>query len=199
MTCSRIRDEIAARGFRHGPGPAHEAHLVACELCRHWYEDFELRAALAAQPVPPPSPGFVDRALANAAQADAQGRVRLWTMGGAVAAAVLALAIGVAGVLRPGQESGQVFGPASTRLVNVVIEARDDRSQALVTVELTEELELEGYGDRRRIEWHTDLAKGRNLLALPVRVRSGAAGDLRIALSYEGGTRKEMHIPVRSG
>lgn len=201
MTCNRIRAELALLGYSDSPGPAQRAHLARCELCRRWHEDWKLGTALAAQPVPAPSAGFADRALARAAR-QGDGRHTVARRGSlAAAAAVLLMVTGII-ALSGGPVSGPDAPPGTapvSRLVNVVIDAKDDRSDARVTVEITGNLELEGYGGQRLIEWQTDLRKGRNLLALPVRVKEGASGDLRVALSYHGGTRKEMHIPVRSG
>lgn len=147
-----------------------------------------------ALPVPEPSAGFIDRAL-RAAQSR---RVPHAPPAGLAAAAAVLLTTAVA-LLAALTDTPRAGSVPEIRVVNVIIEARVARTDALVTIELAEGLELEGFAEQRRIEWRTDLLQGRNLLALPVRSRSGAHGDIRVALSYDGTQSTQLTIPVSAG
>lgn len=196
MDCKQLRDEASAGNFRLDL--RHRGHIEGCELCRSWYRQERLRAALAREAIPEPDGGFTDRVLAAAssfASHEASPARRTWP---AAAAAVMVVALAFLGWLAQ-PESTQDTAPealAQARVVKLVIDAKEHRHQALLTIELTDGLQLEGFGDRRHIEWHTDLAKGRNLLTLPLRATSATSGDVYVALSYEGRTRTEMRVPV---
>ncbi|MFW6094313.1 MAG: hypothetical protein ACODAC_10095 [Pseudomonadota bacterium] len=165
-------------------------------MCRHWYEDRRLEQALT-DAVPDPGPGFEDRVLRRAVAASREAAPRSWRRPAGIATAALATVLALAALL--GEPWSAAAPEPKPRMVNVVIDAKENRRDALVTVELADDLELAGYSDQRRIQWRTDLAKGKNLLALPVRARSGAQGDIRVALSYQGGAATQMRIPFGSG
>lgn len=190
MNCIETRTNIVSS--RNRADPIALEHVDECPLCQAWYADHRLATALRDLPIPEPSPGFIDRALRQAALGRAPRAPSAWL---SAAAAVLLSA----GVMLLAVVGTPKMDPLDTRIVNVIIEARDHRSNALVVVELTDDLELEGFTGERHIEWHTDLARGRNLLALPVRSRSGRGGDIRVALHYDDGQRTEVRIPVRAG
>jgi hypothetical protein len=216
MNCNDIRTEIATRGVDARPLLAE--HVAGCDLCRAWLDDHRLRLALVALPVPEPSPGFVDRVLQAATGPAASAGV---ASAGSVEATTPTQGTwpGVASAPRPGLEDAAAvlvtvtvallalvggrgapdMAEMRTQIVNVVIEAGSDRADALLTVELTEGLELDGFGEQRRVEWHAELIRGRNLLALPVRGRAGTAGDIRVSLSYDGVPGTEIRIPVGTG
>lgn len=198
MNCSEFRAGVNARG--NADEAAYRRHLGTCELCRAWYGEWRLAQALQSLPVPEPSPGFVDRALHAAAMANRQGRSRQYA---AAAAVLLMVAAGLGGLFSlreyPGEDGALDVVSAEPRMVNVVIDTRRDRQDALVTIELADDLELDGFSGQRRIEWRTDLARGRNLLALPVRSTSGTGGEIRVALRYDDQTTTELRIPVRAG
>ncbi len=197
MNCNRLRAELTERGLG-SVAERHRDHLDGCELCRLWLEDRRLIQALAT-PVPEPSPGFEDRAIRRAVSASPR-RLR---QPAAAAAAVLALAASLAAWLaghgpdRPGAADPVLA--VAPRVINVVIDTKDHRQDALLTIELAEDLELEGYAGQHLIEWRADLAKGRHLLALPVRMKTGVGGEIRIALTHGGSTPTRVRIPVGAG
>ena len=205
MNCDQHRIRIQARGYRHDRvDAAEQQHLDECELCRNWYRDAVLKAILERQPVPKPTAGFVERALREATGvANTAARTRRQAVARSLAAALL-LTIGGFLVAMLAVREGESANDSGTRLaghriVNVIIDAKGPREDATLTIQLAEDLELEGFADQHLIEWQTDLAKGRNLLALPVRSKTGAGGDIRVALSYDGELRKEMRIPLSAG
>ncbi|MFU8815640.1 MAG: hypothetical protein ACNA7W_09855 [Pseudomonadales bacterium] len=166
-----------------------------------------LKAALAAEPVPEPSDGFVDRVLASAVAAQPRRRWRArWVAAAGVAmAASVALAVTAILTVTMGLrdavpvETLQASHHGEPRIINVVISATDRRQDATLTIRLAEDLELDGYAGLNLIQWQTDLEQGRNLLALPVRSKTGSGGEIWIALAYNGAAEKEMRIVVDAG
>jgi hypothetical protein len=216
MNCNRHRDAIRICGYRADRLDAsHHEHMDTCELCRAWYREVVLRKALTTQPIPQPAAGFVDRVLASAVSTPpvhrwpserrparhwpARLRATNWAAAAVLAVAItgtLTLAVGLRE--SPPGDLAEV-AQRQTRLVNVVIDASHRREDATVTIRLAEDLELEGYAGLHVIEFQTDLERGRNLLALPVRSKTGAGGEIWIALSHAGANEKTMRIHVNAG
>jgi hypothetical protein len=197
MNCKHIRTAICAQGYRTDRLDATcRNHLTACELCRAWYRDEVLQIALTRSPVPEPDAGFVDRVLAHAVAAPPRPRsAPHWAAAGLVMVlgSILTIALGLR---EPPIEAGLVERFTEVRTVRVVINSTARREDATVTIRLAEDLELEGYPGLNLLEWQTDLERGRNLLTLPVRSRSSGAGEIRVAVSYDGTKQQEMRIEI---
>jgi hypothetical protein len=198
MNCDRARTEIFGPAE---PALAARRHVEACELCQVWLDDARLIQALRAEPIPEPSAGFVDRALQRASQ---PRPARFAHPALAAAAAVLLAVAAVVAVVMPGERVTEVRPVVESpilapRIVNVVIDAKDDRPGTLLRIELTEDLELEGFANQQSMEWRTDLTRGRNLLALPVRSKAGRGGDIHVALRYADRPGTELRIAVNPG
>lgn len=204
MNCKNFRSTMQAQGYRaEGLDSSSREHLASCELCRAWQREALLLAALAVEAIPEPSEGFVDRVLANATAAQPR---RPWgtrwraatgvAMAAGVALAVTAILTVTMGVRDMAPVETLLASQGEPRIINVVISATQRRPDATVTIRLAEDLELDGYAGVHLIQWQTDLEQGRNLLALPVRLKTGSGGDIWIALSYEGAPEKEMRIAV---
>jgi hypothetical protein len=204
MNCNQIRTAVSTQGFRVDRlNATTQEHLERCELCSAWQRDETLRLALAGLRVPEPSAGFADRVLERAVtQRVAAPARRGWAAAAAVAIAVsgiLTVGLGLRELPTAQMPDTVVAAPASHRVINVVINAASRRDDATVTIRLAEDLELEGYAGLHTIEWQTDLEQGRNLLALPVRSKTGAGGDIWVAFSYGGSKEKSMRIQVDAG
>lgn len=217
MKCEEFRVATATSGYLPPAmsDPRH-SHLRCCELCRHWLDDARLTSTLRLLPIAEPDQDFADRVIGRAISAATGGGARhdelmvaeapgvsghkrrltaRLASGGALAATLL-----LAVLLTAGQVPAPGTPQPESRLVNVVIDAQVPRPNATLTLFLADDLELDGYAGRRRIEWQTDLAQGRNLLSLPVQVRSGSPSEMRLAVSYEDDdARQEMRIPVDAG
>lgn len=169
-------------------------------------DDFQtLREALRRMPTPEPRPGFVERALAQAAaqpqapQAVAlPGRLRrfatrweTWAgaaLGGAVAAALMLV------LLRPVDTSNSQQPLAltlhETRNVDVLIDSDRELKGATIRVAASGSIALDGFDDERQIDWQADLERGANLLSLPVVARAAGKGRLVAVIEHEGRTRQ---------
>jgi hypothetical protein len=79
------------------------------------------------------------------------------------------------------------------RTVKLVIEASRDLSEVTLSVELPDNIDLEGYSDQKQLVWQTHLNKGQNILALPIIATHKGRGELMAKLSY-GDKTKQFHI-----
>jgi hypothetical protein len=168
--------------------------------------DFQtLREALRRMPTPEPRPGFVERALARAAEQQQTpqavalpGRLRsfatrweTWAgaaLGGAVAATLMLV------LLRPVDttDSRQPLALTlhETRSVDVLIDSDRELKGATIRVAASGSIALDGFDDERQIDWQADLERGANLLSLPVVARAAGKGRLVAVIEHEGRTRE---------
>jgi hypothetical protein len=165
-----------------------------------------LRRALRQLPTPEPRAGFVERALARAADhqrstqaAFLPGRLRAFALrwetwagaalGGAVAAALTFM------LLRPVDST---FGPPAqvaltlheTRNVDVLIDSERELKGATIRIAASGSIALDGFDDERQVDWQADLERGSNLLSLPVVARAAGRGRLVAVIEHEGRTRQ---------
>lgn len=78
--------------------------------------------------------------------------------------------------------------------IRIVIYSKEDRDKAELSIELAEDLELEGYAGKQRLAWNTKLSKGKNVLTIPVLVRN-KGGEVRVT-SHFGDASHEVKIQV---
>ena len=180
------------------------AHVGECELCRQRCADAALHRLLLSQSVPPPSPDFVDVAIRNAtdhpANNPASRSKRLWI--GAVAASIVAgvVAVGLLVTTNSNLWSDEppariAFAPQQSKTVRVLIDSMANREHATITIALADNLELEGFPGDRVIEWETSLKEGKNLLALPLRLKDDAVSHFDVAFT-DGSIRKQLRVDV---
>ena len=179
------------------------AHVRGCELCRQRCADAALNRLLLSHDVPPPRPGFVDEAIRNAIDqhaAQAKGRAqRVWI--GAIAASIAACAVAV-GVLVTANSNlwwdstAQItLAPLQSKTVRLLIDSTEARESATITIELADNLELEGFRGDHVIEWETNLKEGKNLLALPLRLKDEDRSHFNVAFT-DGSMRKQIRVKV---
>jgi hypothetical protein len=169
-------------------------------------EDFQsLRTALRQMPAPEPRAGFVERALARAAeqhreaQAGLPGRLRSFatrweTWAGAALGGAVAAALTMFILLRPADTT--VSPPAlaltlhEARNVDVLIDSERELKGATIRIVASGSIMLDGFDDERQVDWQADLERGGNLLSLPVVARSAGRGRLVAVIEHEGRTRQ---------
>jgi len=207
MNCSQARDRIRAHlagggdSAYAGVDPAAAEHLRQCELCRHWQFDELLRHELGHDEVPEPRAGFVDDLIQTATIQGERRRSPRFSIAAALAAAAVALALLVGNVLDGdgfGDDSYHVaVAPHIAEFVEVVIDAGAGRNEATLTIELADNLELDGFPNERVISWQTQLTEGKNLLRLPLILKDESDSEFNVDLSY-GSTRKAITVMVRA-
>lgn len=204
MNCQEFRaqlDEYMAGELEPRVIDAAGAHLRTCSGCQQRLaRRHELRARLRSQAVPPPRPEFFGQALALARQS---GPVRfsLWPrLASAALAASLVLWIGFGwwpGTQPSGADklAGIVITLHETKTVQLAFNAEQALTGAMLHIRLPEGVELRGFPGQREIHWRTDLARGVNLLSLPLTAVAASEGTLRARLEHKARST-EFTVPL---
>lgn len=182
---------------------AASAHLRSCSNCQQRLaRRHELRASLRSQAVPSPRPEFFGQALARARQS-APVRFSLWPrLAGAALAASLTVWIGFGWLSGPQLESNKladiVIVLHETKTVQLAFNAEQALSGAMLHIRLPDGVELQGFPGQRDIHWRTDLARGVNLLSLPLTAIAASEGTLRARLEHDArSTEFTVQLRVR--
>jgi hypothetical protein len=181
------------------------AHLSACPNCQQRLaRRHQLLASLRSQVVPPPRPEFFGQALSLARQSG-PARFSLWPrLVGAALAASLALWVGFG--WWPGSQpqsgagnlAGIVIALHETKTVQLAFNAEQALTGAMLHIRLPDGVELQGFPGQREIQWRTDLARGVNLLSLPLTAIAASEGTLRARLEHDArSTEFTLQLRVR--
>lgn len=164
-----------------------------------------MRRQLRRIPAPEPRPGFVDQALAKATGRAHPGHkvahlVNRWetwvgaALGGALVAALLLF---VRPQLSPA-EPDITLALNEMRDVDVLIDSERALEGATIRIVASGSVALDGFDDEHEIDWRTHLARGSNMLSLPVVARSMGAGKLVAVVEHGGRTRRvTVNLSVR--
>lgn len=193
-----------------------QQHRQSCPLCRQRHEQaLALQAALRQLPVPAPSPDFASRVLERThRQLDAapQTTPGNW-LKGAVAAGTLITAL-FAGYLAgnlsgTAENNGAItvtLAPQQIQTVQLAFHSKQALENVRLTLQLPEQIEIDGYPGRRELSWQTNLAQGSNRLQLPLILhdRNWQGGELVARLEHPNGQREfriqaRINPPVNSG
>ncbi len=181
-----------------------QAHLQQCDTCRQQYASArELQQALQDLPVAPSSPDFAHRVMQQATRSR-DTAARGWLKGSIAAGAlIIALFAGyLAGNLSgTGETDGAItvaLSPQQVRTVQLAFHSRQALEDVRLTLQLPEQIEIDGYPGRRELSWQTNLAQGSNRLRLPLILRSNdwQGGELIARLEHPSG-RREFRIQAR--
>lgn len=202
MNCTQFQNRLD--DFLDGtltglPEEGAQEHYEQCPDCRRLVaSERHLRTMLRDLPIEPASPGFAARALRRARQRHAGPGRSAFAAGFGSAAAIALVIWAVAGRVQAPAPSGPPAGirmaVAEQRQVNLVFEVPTEIAGAELAMELPSHVELAGYPGRTTLTWHTDLARGRNVLTLPIVGRASAEGELVARISYGS---KEQQFRVR--
>jgi hypothetical protein len=193
-----------------------DAHLANCQECATTLNDQEnLLADLKAMPVVGPSEGFVERVLhtAVAQNAEHQNKThhRRGFMVGFTSAVAAALAIWVVVGMSPSAIKG---GHKAVEMAQVEPNAEKSSAEkgipefsialnqprdiqlafysskalngARITLQVPDHVAVVGYPGQRELAWKTNLAKGNNLLRLPLVANGAQGGELVAHIEYMG-------------
>ncbi len=167
--------------------------------------DDALTALLKDVPLEEPSPGFYDRALINAAQASRRHQRNRWLatgFGGAIAAGIVAWLVGGIVLSTPDVPAPEIPGVAialdQTHEVNFVFASAQPLDGAVLTIELPDGIELEGFPGQRAVSWETSLAAGKNHLPLTLIATRPVDGIVVARLEHQERS-KTFELRVNAG
>jgi hypothetical protein len=200
MNCQQTREQIKTANNQSTELTGEAAsHMGSCELCHHWFSDFKLDTALQDFAVPEPNDAFLSRAMLNASQSQTYRFGKAPRLAIAASIAVFSMVLGL--FLGQGRTADMTFevamSPYEDRMVEVVINAVQARDQAALTISLAEHLELSGYPERRVVQWNTDLAEGKNLLTLPLRLMGEDDTYFTVRMAH-GTTERSIRVEVHA-
>jgi len=162
-----------------------EVHLESCPACQQYLQQAQaIRDVLPELKAPAMRPEFASQAFAKVRQqhSRAAGSTRLRGTGLALAAS-LALA-GIVGVFVHQPNSTEPEAAAihismqQPKNVNVVFNAKEDLQQVTISIELPDNLSLDGFAGEKMVSWNTTLQKGKNVLSLPIIATQAGNGTL---------------------
>jgi len=205
MTCNRIQPDLDALldgELDAAASRALEQHAASCRDCSTALDRARaLKAALRALPMPEPRAELFAAALRRAKEASAalpstRRRHVLAGLGGALAAGIAALALLVLWQPRSGGDLSVVtLSVNDSRTLNLVFAAENALDDVSLTVELPPGVEVRGHEGKRTLAFHTRLAAGNNVLALPL-VAVGAGGGSLVAELRAGDDRKQFVVTI---
>ncbi|WP_455210840.1 zf-HC2 domain-containing protein [Kaarinaea lacus] len=218
MKCQEVQsliDDYLDGLLNRGQAETITAHCTNCSECADaMSQNRQLRQLLKSAAVPPPSTGFVDRALRHAVQQNGpihrgpmhhdshrQGFIK--GFGSALAAG---LAIWAVVSLFPSQQGTETQTPMQRVAQNQTNNQANDNAisitlheatsiklafhtaqaveGATITINLSDNLELVGYQNRQTLEWKTNLLAGDNVLTLPIKALQLQQGKIIAQVSH---------------
>lgn len=223
MECADIKSQIAGDPALQPRSDLLAAHLRQCPYCREFAEDLKLQRLLRSMPLRETDTDFEQRVIKAAltAQTDVASPASVtsardiphpgWL---AVAASlVVAVLVGLQwqGVQTVDEPADLLAAPLPVQMqqlepIQVMLNSERALQEVTVIVDLPAHLALEGYGEKQRLQWTSNLNAGANKLVLPVQLREDvmnaigrgelAMDEIVIRLEHEG-LRKQFRVPVR--
>lgn len=192
MNCTDINkhiDDWLSERLPASERAAFAQHVSVCANCAVRLDNASaISAGLRKLSVPPPSPDFEKRVFAEVRRQHKETH-RYKFAAGFATAATASLAIWFASsVLMPETliDTPQMISVAmhETQTVRLVFDSQNNIEQVQLSVDLPDNMELDGYPGRRQLAWQTSLKKGENVLALPIMAIDQGQGELVAQLSY---------------
>ena len=173
---------------------AFDEHVTHCTECANKLKTAKsLASGLRNQPLPPHTAKFKQRAFAEVRRQYKSDRQRNHAYSfatGFATAAVASLAIWFSyslyvpdGDIDQPQMIAVAMNQAQT--VSLIFDSHTDIQQANLSINLPDNMALDGYPGRRELSWQTSLKKGQNILALPIMAIGYGQGELLAQLSYD--------------
>lgn len=213
MKCTDLQnvlDDYLDKTMSPAEQKAVDAHVEHCIPCQQALEENKtIRQALRSLPVEKASPDFEAKVFSAVSShyGTANGRSGNRFTAGFATAMVASLALWFASTVytpqliqqTPDEQAPQMINLAmnQVRTVKLMFEAPKDLAEVTLSVELPENIELEGFAGQKQLVWQTNLNQGQNVLALPIRATGNGQGELVAELSY-GDKTKQFHIVVKT-
>lgn len=203
MHCYDARQLLDKPGGAADGGSELAEHLSGCEACRDYARERRLVTLLAELPVPEMLPGMEERLIQRALSRDNENpATRLHVRWALATAASVILAVLVTLQFYPA-DSGHERTPAAaiqaavvqvvpqqTHMVNVLFTSPRELNDALIRVQMDDNLALQGYRNVHDLKWHTTLKSGANRLSLPVTLLQGRSGKITVTVMHDGKSKR---------
>lgn len=172
-------------------------HLNTCDSCTDKFSQAEtILKSLKTMPVPTARHGYEKRVLQFLEEKKPQkNQQRNWFMAGFGSALAATLAIWInfspVATLTPELDDISTINLAvkQSQKVDLVFNLANDLSDATLTLDLPEKIQIVGYPGKQQLTWKTSFKKGANRLALPLIAAEQQNGILIASLSKNGKTK----------
>jgi hypothetical protein len=180
-----------------------DEHCIDCKDCLA-----ELRALkqqkhiIASLPVTEADPAFSKRVFKNAVRDAGHGArpgytPRFARIAAAAMLTAIALWFGIYEFEQQRDQESYVFMVGDdVRTVSVAIDSEQALDAVSMNVEISDNLELKGYGSKKSIQWTTRLQPGVNVISLPIVGLAQGDGEIKTRVLLNG-KKKEMRIKTR--
>ena len=177
---------------------AFEQHIAKCSECKSKVvEAMVIQEKLRNLAVPQPSAGFDQRVFDNVRKHYKDESS--WSFSPKLAVGIASLSAVSLAILLVMSEQTTVapnFEPQMVSIdlnhsqpVRLVFDVDRNIKQAELSINLPENVELEGYPGHKQFKWKTNLVKGQNLLALPIKSTGYGRGQLHTELRYNNSVK----------
>ena len=196
MNCTDIAEKIESLATGELPAEQRDAcmvHIKGCRDCADALRGSMAMQTLRRQALEPAPEGLFERIVEDVTTIEPKRRTskRFWqgaAVGGALAASLLAAALMLGVLIRPvatAPQAAEFFVSSSeARIMNIAIEADRALPGATITILLSGNVQVDGYGSRRELSWSDDLEMGVNKLSLPLLASGIGGGQMVVRLSH---------------
>ena len=196
MNCAEFSEQLTALATDAMPEASRDdylAHAACCAGCDAALRGRHATLAMQQLSVDEPPAELFDRITTDVTESQPRrgGPRSFWmgaTFGGAVAASLLAIVLALGMFELPATQPKSVaefyVSVDEPRMMHVAIEADRALPGAEISILLTGNVEVEGFGSRRELNWSDDLEAGVNKLSLPLVASGAGGGQMVVRLSH---------------
>lgn len=177
-----------------------QSHLNCCDECQSIFAQAQkLTRSLKDLPIPPAKAGYEDRMLKFLDKTrpgqTRQSQKNNWLVAGfsgaITATLTLWLVFSPLSIFSTNTENMSTVNllVQEKKTIDLVFNLASDLTDATLTIELPEKIEVSGYPGKRQLAWETSFKKGANRLALPLIGIEVNSGILTARLSQKGITK----------
>jgi hypothetical protein len=204
MSCQYVKqrcDEYIDNSLSEVENMIFKEHLDNCPTCHEQIQQAQqIREALHNMDIPPMRSGFAQQVINNAVQHHETAKPNLYK-GLSLALAASLVFVAMTGLyfnnLVIEGSPAIVMGLNQTKNVKLLFDAKDNIENVSISIELSDNLTLAGYENRKSISWQSQLQKGQNVLALPIMATEFGKGEV-IARLEHGGKNKTFLIQINT-
>jgi hypothetical protein len=196
MKCESVIEQIKALADGSLQGDERTAcmnHVAICEDCGDALRGVRAMLVVRDQASVPGSERVFNRVMSKTSYDPHQQASRrgFWLgagFSGAIAASLLAVAVTLGLFANPVIDTPQAaefyVSTQEVRPMNIAIEADKLLQGAEISILLSGDVEIDGFGERHELSWIDDLEPGVNKLTLPVRAIGAGGGQMVVRLNH---------------
>lgn len=191
MNCEFVADKIPMLAAGELPEEERRScmnHVATCEDCADALQGATAMRTMRSQTTEGTPAGMFERVMRRTSERHETGQ-RFWLgagFGGAIAASLLAVAFALGMLAVPEEPAVAEFyvSMEEARSMHVAIEADRPLQDATISIMLSGDVQIDGFGDRRELSWTDSLDAGVNKLTLPLIAIGQGGGQMVVRLDH---------------